>query len=332
MTRSNDLSSLISGQVVPGTVAVNGSIIVANASGNNVTINSNGTIAAAAFSGAGLGFSNMRVFTGPGTFTAPPSTTKVKVTVVGGGGGGSSGATGAGGGSGATSSFSNSSSGITSTGGSGTANPSVAAAGGTTTISGHIACSAFYSGGIPGLSGAYTPFGQEGVTYSVGGSNFSTGGGLGAGGGSVSEVASLGKLGGGSGGVGIALFDTTSTKIWNVAVGGGGSGAGAAQSTPTGGYAGVNGQPGSQGAMAGGVAPPGVFPQPVGGGGGSGAAGGSSGSQISVLAPNRSQGQSGSTLTSKNASGYAGGGSVPTSVDYTYVTSGGGGGIVIVEW
>jgi hypothetical protein len=34
------------------------------------------------------GFSNMQVFTGPGTFTTPATTTKIKVTVVGGGGNG----------------------------------------------------------------------------------------------------------------------------------------------------------------------------------------------------------------------------------------------------
>jgi hypothetical protein len=34
------------------------------------------------------GFSNMTVFTSPGTFTTPSSTTRIKVTVVGGGGGG----------------------------------------------------------------------------------------------------------------------------------------------------------------------------------------------------------------------------------------------------
>jgi|694.fasta_scaffold02131_28 hypothetical protein len=34
------------------------------------------------------GFSNMQVFTSPGNFTTPPTTTKLKVTVVGGGGGG----------------------------------------------------------------------------------------------------------------------------------------------------------------------------------------------------------------------------------------------------
>ena len=37
------------------------------------------------------GFSNMRVFTAPGCFTTPPTTTKIKVTVIGGGGGGGGG-------------------------------------------------------------------------------------------------------------------------------------------------------------------------------------------------------------------------------------------------
>jgi len=44
------------------------------------------------------GFSNMTVFTSPGTFTTPATTTKIKVTVVGGGGGGGTGTGGGGGG------------------------------------------------------------------------------------------------------------------------------------------------------------------------------------------------------------------------------------------
>ena len=48
------------------------------------------------------GFSNMQVFTGPGTFTTPATTTKIKVTVVGGGGAGNaSGPSGSGSGGGA---------------------------------------------------------------------------------------------------------------------------------------------------------------------------------------------------------------------------------------
>lgn len=54
-----------------------------------------GTVTASSFSGDGSsltgiagGFSNMEVFTSPGTWTNPGNVTKVKVTVVGGGGGG----------------------------------------------------------------------------------------------------------------------------------------------------------------------------------------------------------------------------------------------------
>ena len=51
-------------------------------------LKSNGSGAAATWGTAGGGFSNMTVFTSPGTFTTPASTTQIKVTVVGGGGGG----------------------------------------------------------------------------------------------------------------------------------------------------------------------------------------------------------------------------------------------------
>lgn len=53
-------------------------------------LKSNGPGAAATWGTAGGGFSNMTVFTSPGTFTTPASTTQIKVTVVGGGGGGAS--------------------------------------------------------------------------------------------------------------------------------------------------------------------------------------------------------------------------------------------------
>lgn len=46
------------------------------------------------------GFSNMQVFTGPGTFTTPSTTTQIKVTVVGGGSGGGGGGSNSGGGAG----------------------------------------------------------------------------------------------------------------------------------------------------------------------------------------------------------------------------------------
>jgi hypothetical protein len=59
------------------------------------TLSAGGTVTAPAFSGDGSsltgiagGFSNMQVFTSPGTWTNPGNVNKVKVTVVGGGGGG----------------------------------------------------------------------------------------------------------------------------------------------------------------------------------------------------------------------------------------------------
>ena len=51
-------------------------------------LKSNGPGAAATWGTAGGGFSNMTVFTSPGTFTTPATVTQVKVTVVGGGAGG----------------------------------------------------------------------------------------------------------------------------------------------------------------------------------------------------------------------------------------------------
>ena len=88
---------------ISGTTVIDNSRNITNASIAAPLINS-GTVAAArlgsgtansttflrgdqTWSTGGLGFSNMQVFTSPGTFTTPPSTTKVKVTVTGGGGG-----------------------------------------------------------------------------------------------------------------------------------------------------------------------------------------------------------------------------------------------------
>jgi hypothetical protein len=91
-----------------------GQLLIGNTTGNTLTkatltagtgisvTNGSGAITIASTGGGG--FSNMEVFTSPGTWTNPGTTTKVKVTVVGGGGGGgasnfaSSGAGGGGGG------------------------------------------------------------------------------------------------------------------------------------------------------------------------------------------------------------------------------------------
>jgi hypothetical protein len=73
-------------------VIIDGTAGITNTGAEVVT----GNVTAASFIGSGAsltgiagGFSNMQVFTSPGTFTTPSSTTKIKVTVVGGGGGGS---------------------------------------------------------------------------------------------------------------------------------------------------------------------------------------------------------------------------------------------------
>jgi len=66
-----------------GTSAV--TFVAPGSNGNLLT--SNGTTWTSAAAPAG-GFSNMTVFTSPGTFTTPATTTKIKVTVVGGGGAG----------------------------------------------------------------------------------------------------------------------------------------------------------------------------------------------------------------------------------------------------
>lgn len=63
-------------------------------------LKSNGPGAAATWGTAGGGFSNMTVFTSPGTFTTPATVTQIKVTVVGGGGGGGQGGQGGTGGGG----------------------------------------------------------------------------------------------------------------------------------------------------------------------------------------------------------------------------------------
>jgi hypothetical protein len=69
-------------RTAPGTVS-------SGTSGQFLT--SGGPGAGVSWTTAAGGFSNMQVFTGPGTFTTPATTTKIKVTVVGGGGNGGAG-------------------------------------------------------------------------------------------------------------------------------------------------------------------------------------------------------------------------------------------------
>jgi hypothetical protein len=75
-----------------------GQLLIGNTTGNTLTKTTltagtgisvtNGSGAITIASTGGGGFSNMQVFTSPGTWTNPGSVTKVKVTVVGGGGNG----------------------------------------------------------------------------------------------------------------------------------------------------------------------------------------------------------------------------------------------------
>ena len=85
---TNDLTV---GNDVTATGAISGASVTATGNISTPT----GTVTASSFSGDGSsltgiagGFSNMEVFTSPGTWTNPGSVQKVKVTVVGGGGGG----------------------------------------------------------------------------------------------------------------------------------------------------------------------------------------------------------------------------------------------------
>jgi hypothetical protein len=90
------------------TTYTDGQLLIGNTTGNTLTkatltagsgisvTNGSGSITIA--STASGGFQNMQVFTSPGTFTTPASTTKIKITVVGGGGNSNAGQGGGGGG------------------------------------------------------------------------------------------------------------------------------------------------------------------------------------------------------------------------------------------
>jgi hypothetical protein len=78
-------STLTSNNVILGNGTSAVAFVAPSTSGNVLTSNGTTWTSAAA---AASGFSNMQVFTSPGTFTTPATTTKIKVTVVGGGGGG----------------------------------------------------------------------------------------------------------------------------------------------------------------------------------------------------------------------------------------------------
>jgi len=162
----------------------------------------------------------MQVFTAPGTFSIPPTTTRVKVTIVGGGGGGQTitngGFDGSAGASGGTTSFGSY---ATATGGA----PSARGTSPGSTIDDMFLSKYGSSGHLSSLSYSQT-----------GGSAYST---------PTFNTTS-------SGGVGIKIinapFPVTSVPV-TVGAGGGGGGQGGAGST-------INGGPGSTGVSGGGAA------------------------------------------------------------------------------
>jgi len=127
---------------------------------------------------ASSGFTNMQVFTSPGTFTTPSSTTKIKVTVVGGGGAGSNAVPGTG----------------TGAGGGG---------GGAAIYVGPVTASTPYAITV-GTAGNTSSFGSlASATGGGGGSGAGTGGAGGAGGAGSAGTLQLKGGGGGTGTVGI---------------------------------------------------------------------------------------------------------------------------------
>lgn len=144
------------------TTYTDGQLLIGNTTGNTLTkatltqgtgisvTNGAGSITIA--NTLSSGFTNMQVFTSPGTFTTPATTTRVKITVVGGGGNGGAGSgtgSGSGGGGGGTAVYVgpiNSSTPYPVTVGAGGVSP--AGPGGTSSF-GSLA-SATGGGGVPG--------------------------------------------------------------------------------------------------------------------------------------------------------------------------------------
>jgi hypothetical protein len=95
------LTSTTSYGVLAGGITTTGALQNIGTGTTGQVLTSNGPGVLPSFQAAAAsGFSNMQVFTSPGTFTTPSSTTKIKVTVVGGGGGSGGPISGGGGGGG----------------------------------------------------------------------------------------------------------------------------------------------------------------------------------------------------------------------------------------
>ena len=195
-------------------------------------LTSGGSGAAASWTTAAAGgFSNMTVFTSPGTFTTPATTTKIKVTVVGGGGSGGCG------------------NGFGSAGG-----------GGAAIYVGPVTASTPYAVtvGAGGTGAAFPSSGVTGGTSSFGALASATGG---VGGIAHPGTTQTGSLGGAGSAGTLQFAGSSGSSVAGVSTGGGGPsflGAGS-QCTPAaagrnyGGGGSGSGSPGPSGAGAGGV-------------------------------------------------------------------------------
>lgn len=239
------------------------------------------------------GFSNMTVFTSPGTFNIPPSTTKLKVTVIGGGAGGpgfagsNSSFLGGPGGAGASGSATSFGSYQTATGG--TVPASGTAPGADLIIDGAYFGKYGSSGNAPTFAAASSSFSGMGgygikilsapfpvtsvpVTIGIGGGGGGGGGGSGNGPVPAPSLAGSAASGatGGAGGIGGPFGGCPSSG----AGGGGGGGGGASGSTVgTGGAAGPKGPGGNPASTPGAAGTPGTGPFNRMGGGNGGSAG-----------------------------------------------------------
>lgn len=277
-------------------------------------LKSNGSGAGVSWGTAGGGFSSVEYLTSSQTWTAPASTTKIRVTVQAGGAGGAAGIGGNPGGAGATSSFGSL---ITCTGGS-TNNGPGAGSDGSATVTGAIANTTVYSkraGNFQYGIGPSTLLGTASFSATSPGLSGS-GGVLGAGGG---NNASLNGAIGGSGAFARADFSITGGTAYSVTVGGGGGGGSG---------------PGSVGSAGGSSGNSGGTVGTSGGAGGNGSGGGAAGSATPGQGGPGGAGSGGTFTTASTGSnpqiGGAGGGT--SSVGGFQSGAGGGGGIVIVEY
>jgi hypothetical protein len=211
-------------RTAPGTVS-------SGTSGQYLKSNGPGAGVSWATAAAG-GFSNMQVFTSPGTFTTPASTTQIKVTVVGGGSSGAGFAASSGGGAGGGSAIyvgpvTASTPYAVTVGAGGTAvlSPAVGIAGGTSSFA---ALASATGGGAPSPSGGGTGGAGSAGTLQLKGGD-----------GEINNGAGVGAMGGSSmlGGGGTPTFPT-------IRAGGnygGGGGAGIQAGPAAGGAAGAGG-------------------------------------------------------------------------------------------